>query len=89
MVPRDVQTEIPKNHFKLTRVGVTGVKKPIIIKREEKEIYLSAVLDVFVDLPATQKGSHMSRNVEVINGIIRIGKTLWATFTSLNRDPAK
>ncbi len=73
MVPRDVQTEPPKNHFKLTRVGVTGVKKPIIIKREEREIYLSATLDVFVDLPADQKGSHMSRNVEVINGIIEEG----------------
>ena len=73
MVPRDVQTEVPKNHFKLTRVGVTGVKKPIIIKREGREIYLSAVLDVFVDLPATQKGSHMSRNVEVINGIVEEG----------------
>ena len=44
MVPRDVQTESPKNHFKLTRVGVTGVKKPIIIKRDEKDIYLSATL---------------------------------------------
>ncbi len=73
MVPRDVQTESPKNQFKLTRVGVTGVKKPIIIKREGKEIYLSATLDVFVDLPASQKGSHMSRNVEVINEIIEEG----------------
>jgi GTP cyclohydrolase-4 len=27
-------------------------------------------MDVFVDLPATQKGSHMSRHVEVINEII-------------------
>jgi len=72
MVPRDVQTEAPENHFKLTRVGVTGVRKPIIIKRE-REIYLSAVLDVFVDLPAHQKGSHMSRNVEVINGVIEEG----------------
>ncbi len=27
-------------------------------------------MDVFVDLPATQKGSHMSRHVEVINEIV-------------------
>ena len=31
---------------------------------------LNTNMDVFVDLPATQKGSHMSRHVEVINEIV-------------------
>lgn len=33
-------------------------------------VTLTVTIDVFVDLPATQKGSHMSRHVEVINAIV-------------------
>jgi GTP cyclohydrolase-4 len=55
------------NGFKLTRVGVTGVKKPVRITRAGRNNILFCTIDVYVDLPATQKGSHLSRNLEVIN----------------------
>ncbi len=58
------------NSFKLTRVGITGVKKPVNVKRPNRVVTLTTVINVFVDLPATQKGSHMSRHVEVINEIV-------------------
>jgi len=56
----------------LTRVGVTGVKKLVYIKRPNKKEAMPLVvkMDIFVDLPASQKGSHMSRNLELISEII-------------------
>jgi len=55
----------------LTRVGVTGVKKLVHVKRPnaKRVISLVAKMDLFVDLPASQKGSHMSRNLELISEI--------------------
>jgi GTP cyclohydrolase-4 len=56
-----------ENGFMLTRVGVTGVKKPVVVTRGGRSTTLFCTLDVFVDLPSTQKGSHLSRNLEAIN----------------------
>lgn len=68
----DVQSRLAPSHFKLTRVGVTGVKKLVHIKRPNKKsvLPLTVTIDLFVDLPASQKGSHMSRNLELITEII-------------------
>ena len=66
----DIQNMTSKRHFILTRVGITGLKKPTVVKRKEKVIHLIPTFDVYVDLPAHQKGSHMSRNAEVINKIV-------------------
>ena len=60
--------------YKLTRVGVKGVRKPVLVHREGRDGTLNNALncsiDIFVDLPADQKGSHMSRNVEVLNEVV-------------------
>ena len=68
----DVQSRLSPQNFKLTRVGVTGVKKLVHIKRPDKDsiIPLVVTMDLFVDLPASQKGSHMSRNLELVSEII-------------------
>ncbi|MBS3816410.1 MAG: GTP cyclohydrolase I FolE2 [Candidatus Thermoplasmatota archaeon] len=66
----DVQSRLAEKRFKLTRVGVTGVKKPIEVKRPWGSRTLNATLDIYVDLPSDQKGSHMSRNVEVTSEIV-------------------
>jgi len=68
----DVQSSPSTQNFKLTRVGVTGVKKLVYIKRPNKKEAMPLVvkMDIFVDLPASQKGSHMSRNLELISEII-------------------
>ncbi len=61
--------------YKLTRVGVKGVRKPVLVHREGIDGTLNNALncsiDIFVDLPAEQKGSHMSRNVEVLNKVVK------------------
>ncbi len=60
--------------YKLTRVGVKGVRKPVIVHREgvgkALNNSLNCSVDIFVDLPGSQKGSHMSRNVEVLNEVV-------------------
>ncbi len=66
----DVQSQLLRGSFKLTRVGVTDVKKPVIIKRDNKEVMLAASFDIFVDLPAELKGSHLSRNLEVLSRVL-------------------
>ena len=68
----DVQSGPSSSNFKITRVGVTGVKKLVHIERPDKNTASSLVvkMDLFVDLPASQKGSHMSRNLELVSDII-------------------
>ncbi len=68
--PTDVQSRLAEKRFKLTRVGVTGVKKPIEVQRPWGTRTLNATLDIYVDLPSEQRGSHMSRNLEVSGEIM-------------------
>jgi len=67
---RDVQSERPANSFKLTKVGVRGVMKPVQVSRPQRIVTLPATFDVFVDIPATQRGSHLSRHLEAIGEIV-------------------
>lgn len=75
MIPAcDVQYSKGQGRFGLSKVGVNGVMKPVRIVRKDDGNDLNQVLlcsiDVCVDLPATQKGSHLSRNVEAIRAVI-------------------
>jgi GTP cyclohydrolase-4 len=67
----DVQASSSHLKFKLTRVGVTGVKILVNVKRPNSKnpSPLVVKMDLFVDLPASQKGSHMSRNLELVSDI--------------------
>lgn len=49
---------------------MTGVKKLVTVQRGGKTVTLTCKIDVFVDLPSSQKGSHMSRNLEVIAEVV-------------------
>lgn len=65
----DVQALRSIHDYHLTRVGVTGIRKPVQVRRpgRARPITLVASIDAFVDLPGDQRGIHMSRNVEAIN----------------------
>ena len=67
---RDMQNQRLDGSFKLTRVGVTDVKKPVIVKRPNRDVTLIVDFNLFVNLPAELKGSHMSRNLEVLSRVI-------------------
>jgi GTP cyclohydrolase-4 len=68
----DVQALRSDHDYKLTRVGVTGVEKPVQIDRPgaSQTHALHASFDLFVDLPAGQRGIHMSRNLEAIGEVL-------------------
>ncbi|RLF55205.1 MAG: GTP cyclohydrolase I FolE2 [Thermoplasmata archaeon] len=66
----DVQSERPLKGFKLTRVGISGVKKSVLIKRPGRDVNLIAEFSVSVNLPSTLKGSHLSRNIEAICEVV-------------------
>ena len=66
----DVQSHRAPRPYRLTRVGVTGVVKPIRVSRGGRANHLVGSFDAFVDLPAQQRGTHMSRNIEVVNRVI-------------------
>jgi GTP cyclohydrolase-4 len=63
----DVQSWRPEQSFKLTRVGVTDLVKPVEVTRPAGRVTLIPTIDVYVDLPAELKGSHLSRNVEALS----------------------
>lgn len=66
----DVQGETLTNSFPLTRVGVRGVAKPVQVRRPSKTTTLNVLFDVFVDVLATQRGAHLSRNLEVVGEVV-------------------
>lgn len=67
----DVQAAESPRPYRLTRVGVRGVKKPVTVHRPgAKPSGVVATFDLFVDLPKTQKGTHMSRNLEALADIL-------------------
>lgn len=67
----DVQAAAAPRPYALTRVGVRGVRKPVTIHRPgHKPTGVVARFDLFVDLPKTQKGTHMSRNLEALADIL-------------------
>ncbi|HLE47803.1 MAG TPA: GTP cyclohydrolase, FolE2/MptA family, partial [Candidatus Thermoplasmatota archaeon] len=57
----DVQALTPDTKFKLTRVGISGVRKLVRVRRpkQKTDFVLTTTFDVAVDLPPTMKGSHM------------------------------
>ncbi|MHB8634589.1 MAG: GTP cyclohydrolase MptA [Thermoplasmatota archaeon] len=67
----DVQAEGAPRPYALTRVGVKGVRKPVTVRRPGSAAHATvALFDLFVDLPKTQKGTHMSRNLEALADIL-------------------
>lgn len=66
----DMQSGRIERGFRLTKVGVTGVLKPVQIARTSKAVTLTTTFDVFVDLPWDQRGAHLSRNLEAIAEIV-------------------
>lgn len=66
----DVQAGKPKHSIPVSKVGVRGIKYPVHVKRNDREIDLLTEIDIYVDLPSTRKGADFSRKIEAINDII-------------------
>ncbi len=68
----DIQGLRPDVQMRLTRVGITGVKKLVELSRAgaKRPIVLVSTFDLYVDLPAALKGANLSRNMEVMNEVL-------------------
>lgn len=78
----DVHARVPKGtRLELRKVGVAGVRKPVSVQRPDRIITLSATFDISVDLPASRKGSDLSRNAVLLAEVI--DQTVTRPVTSL------
>ncbi len=66
----DVQSERPDFPIALDRVGLEDVKKRIEIKRKDGQYSMDVSIKAYVNLPAAQRGAHMSRSAESIEDCI-------------------
>ncbi|WP_038056751.1 GTP cyclohydrolase FolE2 [Thermodesulfobacterium hydrogeniphilum] len=64
----DIQNTSPEEKIPLDKVGIKGFKYPVTVLDKEKGFqHTIAEINLYVDLPAKFKGTHMSRFIEVIN----------------------
>ena len=64
----DVQGRRDEREVALDRVGVSGLRYPIVVlDRDHQKQHTVAVLKMSVNLPHEFKGTHMSRFIEVLN----------------------
>ena len=73
---RDLQDEAPAAVVRLERVGVRDMRRIIRLRsgpsREggQQDTLFSATLDLFVELPADQRGAHMSRFSDTVEEVL-------------------
>ncbi len=68
---KDVHAMAPAGALQaLGRVGISGVRKPVSIHRADGLHSLAASFSIYVDLPASRKGSDLSRNAQVLAEIV-------------------
>ena len=64
---KDVQSQIDERDVSLDQVGIKDFVFPMQIRNKHGEWNSTAAnIGLFVGLPATQKGTHMSRFVDII-----------------------
>jgi len=64
----DVQNLRDERNIDIQKVGVKGIKYPIIVLDQTKETqHVNATINMYVNLPHHFKGTHMSRFIEILN----------------------
>jgi GTP cyclohydrolase I len=64
----DVQNQRDERNINIQKVGVKGIKYPLIVLDKEKgEQHVNATVNMYVNLPHQFKGTHMSRFIEILN----------------------
>jgi GTP cyclohydrolase IV len=68
---KDVHAEPPaRGRLQLRSVGVSGIRKPLMVQRAGGAHTLAVTFHVAVDLPSDRKGSDLSRNAEILAEIV-------------------
>ena len=64
----DVQKEAAEHEVDLDKVGVKGVRYPIIVLDKNNEYqHTVAIINMYVNLPRHFRGTHMSRFIEILD----------------------
>ncbi len=64
----DVQNLADTRHLALDRVGIKGIRHPVIVRDKSVGVqHTIATFNMYVHLPHNFKGTHMSRFVEILN----------------------
>ncbi len=66
----DIQSGLPGVHVGLGRVGVTGIKKALLLERREVSQWFEATFDLYADLDPKRAGVHMSRFSDVLEEVL-------------------
>ncbi len=56
--------------LRLRSVGLSGIRKPLVVRRPDREHTLAVTFHVAVDLPSGRKGSDLSRNAEILAEVV-------------------
>lgn len=95
MIP-DVQGSIDHRSIPIHEVGIRSIRHPLLfLDRDPKPQPTVATFDMFVSLPATQKGAHMSRFVAILNerveqlSVASMPELLHLTAQKLEADEAR
>ncbi|MCI4373415.1 MAG: GTP cyclohydrolase, FolE2/MptA family, partial [Thermoplasmata archaeon] len=68
---KDVHAMSPaRGRLQLRSVGLSGIRKPLSVRRPDRVNVLAATIHLAVDLPADRKGSDLSRNAEILAEIV-------------------
>ncbi|HYK93051.1 MAG TPA: GTP cyclohydrolase MptA [Thermoplasmata archaeon] len=68
---KDVHAMAPASgSLDLRHVGIESVQKPLTVRRGDRVLTLTVTFSVTVDLPASRKGSDLSRNAEVLAELV-------------------
>lgn len=92
MVLPDVQSSLDRRNVAIDKVGVKGIKTPILVKTVSGAQHTVADVDMFVALPSDKKGTHMSRFWTVLDSVneafspVMIKKLMAEMLTLLRAD---
>ncbi|MCK4339610.1 MAG: GTP cyclohydrolase I FolE2, partial [Candidatus Cloacimonetes bacterium] len=65
---KDIQNQTDKREIRINKVGVKGLKYPIVLQdRQNGKQNSIATVNMYVELPHHYRGTHMSRFVEILN----------------------
>jgi GTP cyclohydrolase I len=62
----DVQSSLDARDIAISRVGIKGLRYPVVIAGAAGPVATVASIDMYVSLPGKRKGTHMSRFIEVL-----------------------
>jgi GTP cyclohydrolase IB len=83
----DVQSSADGREIAISRVGIRGLRYPLVVAGAAGPVATVAEFDMAVALPADRKGTHMSRFIELLQG--RREAASLATLEGLLRQMAR